>query len=215
MISYILLGDKMDNIKLIKKRNRQKRKAFNYKNDNCYPLRSYYFLSKIMLLLVIFLSLSIYLKCKPEQKLFFYEKLFNTNFPFAKVNNLYQQYLGNVIPFIDFFTPSAPVFAENFVYKTTNIYKDGVALTVAPNYLVPSQEKGIIIFIGEKEDYGKTIIIQQENGIDLWYGNLANINVNLYDYVDKGTYLGEVKGEKLYLVYKREGTILDYKNYLN
>ncbi|MDD2489940.1 MAG: M23 family metallopeptidase [Bacilli bacterium] len=209
----------MDDIDLIKKRISKKRKSFNQKINknilkNNYPW-TYIFLSKIMILLVIFLSLLIYLKNNPTQKLYLYDQIFGNNFPFAKVNNVYQKYFGNILPFQDIFNRYKTVFEEKLVYQEANIYKDGVVLTVNPNYLVPIQENGIIIFIGDKEDYGKTVIVQQANGIDLWYGNLNQINVNLYDYVAKGSYLGEIKDNKLYLVYKKEGKVLDYKKYIN
>lgn len=43
---------------------------------------------------------------------------------------------------------------------------------VSNNYLVPTLESGIVVFMGEKEGYGKTIIIEQINGIDVWYSNI-------------------------------------------
>ena len=48
----------------------------------------------------------------------------------------------------------------------------------------------------------------------MWYGNLGNINVNLYDYVEKGALLGEVKDTNLYLVYQKDGKYVDYKEYI-
>ena len=48
----------------------------------------------------------------------------------------------------------------------------------------------------------------------MWYGNLQNINVELYDYVEKGKLLGEAKGTNLYLVYQKDGEYVDYKEYI-
>ena len=61
-----------------------------------------------------------------------------------------------------------------FALSLTNkeSYKDGVSLSVTDDYLVPSQLGGIVVFVGEKEGYGKTVVVQQYNGIDLWYGNI-------------------------------------------
>ena len=89
-----------------------------------------------------------------------------------------------------------------------------VALTVTTNYLVPVKKSGLVVFIGEKENYGNVIIIQQMDGIDLWYGNLKETNVKLYDYVEEGTLLGEVKENTLYLVFKKEGNVLNYQEYI-
>ena len=86
-------------------------------------------------------------------------------------------------------------------------------LVVSNNYTVPVIESGIVVFIGDKEDYGKVIIIQQINGIDLLYGNIDNTSYKLYDYVKKGDILG-ISNNYLYLVYKKDGKVLDYEKYL-
>ena len=80
--------------------------------------------------------------------------------------------------------------------------------------MVPALESGIIIFIGEKENYGETIIIEQTNGIDVFYSNITKNNFKLYDYVEKGTYLGETKDDKLYLIFQKNGEVLNYKDYI-
>lgn len=91
---------------------------------------------------------------------------------------------------------------------------DGVSLKVSSDYLVPVINGGLVVFVGEKEGYGKVIIIEQEDGIDCWYGNLDNVNVNLYDYVEKGSLLGSVS-EELYLVFKNKGEIVSYEKYIS
>ena len=88
-----------------------------------------------------------------------------------------------------------------------------VSLSVGKNYLVPIQESGLVVFIGEKEHYGNVVIIQQINGIDMWYGNINHTDVNLYDYVSKGTPLGECD-DQLYLLFKQNGEVLNYEKYL-
>ena len=84
-------------------------------------------------------------------------------------------------------------------------------LSVDNDYLVPSLETGLVIFTGVKEDFGNVVIIQQVDGVDIWYGNLTNINVKLYDYVDKGTLIGSCNNV-LYLVHKKDGEFLNYED---
>ena len=72
----------------------------------------------------------------------------------------------------------------------------------------------MVTFVGEKENYGNTIIIEQVDGVSLWYSNIDKENVKLYDYVEKGSLLGEVKGNTLYLVYKKDDNVLNYEDYL-
>ena len=68
--------------------------------------------------------------------------------------------------------------------------------------------------MGEKEGYGNTVIVQGIDGIDIWYGNVTNISISLYDYIDKKSLLGTTKDDVLYLVYKKDGEILNYEEYL-
>ena len=72
----------------------------------------------------------------------------------------------------------------------------------------------MVVYIGEKENYGNVVIIEGIDGIDIWYGNMETTTVELYDYVEKSTYLGQTKDNILYLVYSKEGQFLDYKKYL-
>ena len=78
------------------------------------------------------------------------------------------------------------------------------------NYLIPSINEGIVIFNGKKDDKN-TIIIQQPNKIDVWYSNLNNTNVKLYDYVDKNQIIGEANNNELYLSFYKDGVEIDYK----
>ena len=133
------------------------------------------------------------------------------------INKTYQKYFGSPIPFFNQLIkePTKAVFHEKLTYQKEQKYQDGVKLTVEDQFLVPSLESGIVVFIGKKEGYGNTLIVQQANGIDCWYGNIKNLSVKLYDYVEKGSALGEVENNLLYLVFKKDGAVLDYKNYIN
>ena len=79
--------------------------------------------------------------------------------------------------------------------------------------MVPVIESGIVVFIGDKDDYGKTVIIEQVDGVDTWYGNVDNINVSLYDYVSKGEFLAEANNS-FYMVFQKDGKYLNYKDYI-
>lgn len=145
----------------------------------------------------------------------FYRRVYNESFSFAKINNLYEKYFGSPLPFKDVFkSKTSTVFNEKLKYDNNEKYKEGVKLTVSKDYLVPILESGMVVFVGEKEGYGNTVIIQQMDGVDVWYGNVNNLNITLYDYVEKGSLLGEASSESLYLVFKKEGKILDYKKYI-
>ena len=80
--------------------------------------------------------------------------------------------------------------------------------------MVPVLESGIVIFMGEKDGYGNTVVIEQVDGIDVYYSNISTDGIKLYDYVEKGKLLGEAQDEKLYLVFQKDGSYLNYKEYI-
>ena len=175
------------------------------KNNVLYIVLIKIFVVVILTLIVLILSKSS-IKIKDNIKKYLYQ-----NIDFSKYMNKYTKYFSEFIPFENFIIDT-PVFNEKLEYKSMNKYKDGVSLEVANNYLVPVIESGLVVFIGEKEEYNKTVIIQQVDGIDMWYGNLSDININLYDYVEKGSLLANASNN-LYLVLEKEGKYLDYETY--
>lgn len=170
------------------------------------------FLLKIMICVVLVMCLLIGMKKSSGFKTQVYKNVYETNISFGYLNMLYSKYLGNIIPFkLDLGTE--PVFNETLKINSKNMYMDGVVVEL-DNNLIPSLEAGLVVFIGDKEGYGKTIIIEQENGIEVWYGNMENISIELYDYVNKGMYLGNSIDSKLYLVFKQNGNNLNYEDYI-
>lgn len=195
-------------------------KFYNKKNksNNNNKNNKYKFLcktiTKILICLIIFISLLIVIKVNPKFKDKIYNLVYEEHFYFSYINNLYKKYFGDVLPFDNILPNTDSVFNEKLEYDEASLYKDGVVLSVSTNYLVPIIESGIVVFIGEKENYGNTIIIQQINGVDTWYGNVTISDIKMYDYVSKGSLLGEVTGNKLYLVFQKEGKYLNYKDYI-
>lgn len=170
---------------------------------------------KIFICIILLLILLIFFKKDPYFKMDFYKKVFETNISFAQINQIYEKYMGSSIPFKDYFVKTAePVFEETLTYHSSSSYLDGTKLMVDDNYLVPVLEGGLVIFVGEKEGYGNTVIIGQSNGIDVWYSNIENIAVSLYDYVEKGSFVGNCKGDYFYLVFKKDGQVLNYEEYI-
>lgn len=172
------------------------------------------FVNKLLIVIILFLANLILIKSNQKYRDFIEESIYNNNFSFAKIKNFYNKYLGGVETLDRLVNNTTEVFNETLKYNSESIYYDGVKLEVQNNYLVPILEEGMVVFIGEKENYGNTIIIQGLNGIDIWYGNMSNTSVKLYDYVEKGALLGEVKDNNLYLAYSKDNKFLNYKDYL-
>lgn len=190
----------------LKSKHRRGKKESNFKFNKV--------IVKLIITIVLTIVSLIILKTSTTFKTGFYKYVYDSNISFASINNLYQKYFGSPLPFKDWFDYTKPVFNEQLTYKSSEDYKEGVKLDVDTNYLVPLLESGIVIFVGEKEEYGNTVIVQQANGIDVWYSNLGEINVKLYDYLEKGSLLGETFENNLYLVFIKDGEVLDYKKYI-
>ena len=172
------------------------------------------FVSKCLVSIVIFLLLLIISNKNISLKEKINNKVFKNNISFATINNWCKNKLGGILPFDKVVAPDVSVFNEKLTYKEQSLYKDGVKLTVEDNYLVPIIESGIVVFMGEKEEYGQTVIVQQVNGIDVWYSNVDTGTISLYQYLTKCNLLGEAKSNYIYMVFQKDGKFLDYKKYI-
>lgn len=171
------------------------------------------FLNKLLISIIIFLTALISVKKTPTLKPVLKDKIYEDSFNFITIKNFYEKYFGDFLS-NKVSKETTSVFNEKLSFQKINKYKDGVELIVNTNYLVPVIESGIVVYIGEKEDYGYTVIVEQVNGIDVFYSNINPIDIKIYDYVEKGTLLGETKNNNLYLVFQKNGEYLDYKKYI-
>lgn len=170
---------------------------------------------KVLLSALILISTLCIIKIYPDTKDIIYKRVYQDNISFSMINDFYKKHFGSILPFDSLMSnQTKTVFNEHLEYESKETYKDGVKLTVRSNYLMPILESGIVVFIGNKEHYGQTIIIQQVDGIDLWYVNIKNDSIKLYDYVEKGDLLGECINNEIYLYYQQKGEFLDYQKYL-
>lgn len=175
----------------------------------------YMFFIKSLLCLCVFLILGIVCKLDNNYKGYIQKKLFQEYLDFSCISNFYEKYLGGIFPVGKISSGGImSVFNDGLVYHDALKYEDGVMLLVDYNYLVPAINGGIIVYIGEKENYGKVVIVEGNDGIDIWYGNLCNIMVNIYDSVGSDSYLGESCNDKIYLVYTKKNKFLNYEDYL-
>ena len=169
---------------------------------------------RCMVAIIIFLILAILSKTNNTYKDLIITNIYEKNISFAKIKKLYYKYLGGIAPLDKKIEDELTVFNEKLTYENESKYYDGVKLEVDYNYLVPVIEEGMVVYIGEKDNYGKVIIIEGVDGIDIWYGNMEKTTVKLYDYVNSGTYLGTIKNNYLLLAYQKDGKFLDYQSYL-
>lgn len=169
--------------------------------------------SKILITIIIFLIGMIVMKENPNSKLLISTNLYEKSIPFQKIKLVYEKYFGNILSSDKLFKKTEPVFHEKISYNHLENYHNGIKLTVSNQYIVPVIESGIIVFIGKIEEKD-TIVIEQVDGVSVYYSNILITNKKLYDYIEKGELLGQVQGNELYLSFQRKGEYLDYKNYL-
>ena len=162
------------------------------------------YLTKTLICAIFVFVMLILVNVSDNIKDFMKEKVLTTNLNFASINSFYNKYFTNI-----FRSNELPVNNE-FIEESYEEYENGVKV-INESENVTLRNSGIVIYIGEKEEYGKTIIVQQSDGIDAWYGVLNSVDVKLYDYIDKGTILGG-KEEYYYLLFQKEGEFLNYED---
>lgn len=203
----------MNNEDIIRYKKRLNKKNDNI-DDNYFKKYLKNFCIRSFIVVIIFLFLAIICKSSSSFKDTIYKNVYETNLSFTTFKNFYEKHLGG-ISFLDKMVSDVkPVFNSALEYSNSSKYYDGVSLDVTTNYLVPVLESGIVVYIGKKEHYGNVIIIQGMDGVDISYSNMLSTSVKLYDYIEKGDLLGEVDGNKLYLVYSKDGKVLNYEEYL-
>lgn len=207
----------MEEVEAIKSRIKNKRNLNLITREEVPKKRTKYIdnlFTRVLLSIILVLVSVIYIKTSDKNLLLYKEHVFNNSWSFTKVGKVYDKYFGEVLPFDKIVKETTQtVFNETLSYLDKNVYHDGVKLKVEDNYLIPVMESGIIVFKGEKEHYGQVVIIQGVDGYDIWYGNLSNLNINIYDYIEKGSLLGEVANNELYIIIQKDGKKVDYEDY--
>lgn len=168
------------------------------------------FISKFLLAVIFFLASIIFTNISDKNLLMYKEHVLTESLPFTKIKGWYEDLFGEVLPSGD---NAQTVFDGKLVYKNIEDYLDGEVLALSTNALINNISSGVVVFSGEKEGYGNTVIVQGIDGVDIWYGNLTNVSVKLYDYIEKETVLGETIDDKLYLVIKKDEEFIKYEDY--
>lgn len=201
----------MDEIELVKKRHQERLDKLRQKSNKDDKRISRIF-SKILISIIFILCSCIYIHLD-ENNLKKYQKyLFEDNLTFAKINSEYQKFLGSLFPSVT--SNNDAILASNNVSLNEIIeYNDGYKIKVNDNSPINVITSGIVVYLDEKEGYGKTIIIQGIDGYDIWYGNVADPSVKLYDYVEKGTILANSNSNYYYNVFYKDGNKVTYEEY--
>ena len=171
-------------------------------------------LVKTLVVIALFLGSLIYIRKDTKNKNLFKKIVYQNSLSFARIYDVYQKYLGDVIPFKNIFKDNTKIVSsEKLSYKNIEKENDGYLLTVSSDYALSALKSGIITEIKKDDKYKNLIKIQDKNGVNITYGYVDDLNVKLYDYVKKGEVIGKVNN-KLYLIFEKGGNYLSYKKYL-
>lgn len=191
--------------------NYEKYKKAYYKKHHLVK-RKYKFVNKLLVFGILFVGVLITVKVNPTAASWVKTHVYMDNFSFAQIENWYNKYIGGIFSSND--DEVTQVFSGTIPYTSLEPYYDGVRLKVSSGSVVESLLSGIIVSIGETEHYGNTIVVEQVDGVSVWYGNVDVSDVKLYDYVEKGQILGMSRSEDLYLVLMKDGAYLNYQDYV-
>jgi stage IV sporulation protein FA len=126
----------------------------------------------------------------------------DNEFQFAAISSWYEDQFGKPLALLpgsakdidpskvnteEFARPASGKVVENF--KTNG---QGIMLETGFGEDVAAMKGGLIIFAGKKDKLGNTVVIQHKDKSESWYGHLESIDVNQYEYVDKGSAVGKV-----------------------
>ncbi len=209
------MGEDMEeSIEVIKNRIKSKR-HFDFRKK---PLKKTYIsnlFSRVLIAIILLLISVIFINLSNENLLMYKKYVFTDSLKFSKINAWYNKTFGESALFKGVVAEkTTAVFNEKLVYTSASMFYDGASLVVGENYLVPTKASGIVVFMGDKDNFGSTIIIQGIDGIDYWYGNIKNSNVKMYEYVESGSLLGETMTEELYMAFVKDGVFLNYEDYI-
>lgn len=168
--------------------------------------------TRTLISVILVLGCAIFVNLKDENLLFFKNHVFHETLAFTKANELYTKYFGSIVP--DANPNTIPVFNDNRVFSKIEAYNDSYKANMNLDTL-STLESGIVVFAGEKENFGQTVIIQGIDGVDIWYSNLVSSSVTMYDYIEKGTILGEVNNKEAILTFMENGAYIGYEKYIS
>ena len=152
-------------------------------------------LSKLFTIVIFTMIVITLSNMSPKFKSFIIDKVLNSTIDFSFVNKLSNK-VTNVFKTSN---NTLPVVKEENNRKER--YKDGIKYIVNKGASVNIKDSGIVTYIGNKDGYNNTVIIQQSNGYYAWYGNIKE-EVKLYDYIEAGETIGTSSDEYYYALFK-------------
>lgn len=169
------------------------------------------FVTNILCCLIFLFASLIFVSIKDEYLVLYKKYVFEDNFSFMNFKKFYESFATSKK---NDSSKDKMVFGSSLEYTNITPYHDGESLEIGKEVPINTLTGGIVVFAGEKEGFNNTIIIQGSDGYDIWYGNLENIDVQIYDYLDAGTIISSAS-DNLYLLITKDSKYYTYEEYQN
>lgn len=169
------------------------------------------FFRKDILILQLLAAISIFLIIgilfKTESPQFedarqFVSTSFEEEFQFATVAHWYEGQFGRPLALLPTTTNLAledlnsdlayAVPATGRIAKSFSEDGKGVIVETIANTNIEVAKSGMVRFVAEEENLGKTVIVAHYDGGESWYAMLDHVDVKLYDHVEAGSKIGTV-----------------------
>ena len=135
------------------------------------------FFSRILYSIIFILASLIFINYSENNYLLYKKEVLTKNIPYLKLNRLYEKYFGKVLNSEKKDDTATMVFSSDFLtYEKIEKINNSEKITFYDKTIIKSFMSGIVVFMGEKENLGYTII---ENNTDHNLRFVDNMN-NLY-----------------------------------
>ncbi|WP_338750419.1 M23 family metallopeptidase [Bacillus sp. FJAT-52991] len=149
------------------------------------------------------------------------KEVMEKEFQFSKAAEWYEKTLGEPLPFtVDGWTQKEKVVKEQTEYAVPvsgKVIEDfqtngkGLMVEARPNEGVKAIKDGTVLFVGQKDEFGQTVIVQHADNSESWYGHVANPSVQPYEKVKAGSVLAQLSPNEqtFYLAIRKDGMFVD------
>ncbi|MBM7648953.1 stage IV sporulation protein FA [Bacillus ectoiniformans] len=135
-----------------------------------------------------------------------FKRSMEKEFQFSKAAEWYESKLGQPLPFAveswetkkekELAEPEYALPASGRVTQDFSTNGKGIMVTTGPEPFVKAIKDGTVIFNGQKEGLGQTIIVQHADNSESWYGHLDSSSIKVYDQVTTGSILAKAKANE-------------------
>lgn len=163
-------------------------------------------LSKLLISIIIVLSCLIVTNFNVELRDTFNKKILEDNISFTSIKKIYNKYVGGK-------DKEDTLVANISSIDEYEIMDNSYKFKINKDEGIEVRKPGIIVYNNIKDNLGNTVIIQGNDGVDIWYSNIEMTEYSIYDYVSSGDILGNSISDYYLITIVKDGEKLKYEEY--